>query len=348
MFSKDPSILTRKEKMDREEEVRALREALVAELDAINFYLQQGRLFQDERLKRVHNDIAREEIAHFGEFMRLLYEISGEDFDYMRKGWEEASRMIGRGVDFPLGKDQEEVKGEVKEGTSVDPVYDYVAKAISTRIADKLGNKASYAQDSIVIREFKEDASSLVQGESVSLYEVTTLAVELKIREDANLNEKIGLSTRAGLKYVTKENATVLRDHPLSPMRRGRGEKKRDWTVPGNIVSDAVRGIQILKERGFGKDTLVIISPETFSSLFRVVDRSGIYEVELLRRASRFLVTAEAGSSMVVLSREAFYILERKTPTVEFIGKEGIFNSYLVSGRIAPYLTESDTAVVFS
>ena len=34
MFSKDPSILTRKEKMDREEEVRALREALIAELDA--------------------------------------------------------------------------------------------------------------------------------------------------------------------------------------------------------------------------------------------------------------------------------------------------------------------------
>lgn len=44
MFSSDPSVQARKEKLDKEEEVRALRGALMAELDAINYYLQQGKL----------------------------------------------------------------------------------------------------------------------------------------------------------------------------------------------------------------------------------------------------------------------------------------------------------------
>ncbi|MCY0882401.1 MAG: ferritin, partial [Acidianus infernus] len=62
MFSSDPSMITRKEKMDKEEEARALRGALMAELDAINYYLQQGRLFSEEFIKKVHEDIAKEEM----------------------------------------------------------------------------------------------------------------------------------------------------------------------------------------------------------------------------------------------------------------------------------------------
>ncbi|MFP3234149.1 MAG: hypothetical protein RXR08_10855 [Sulfolobaceae archaeon] len=37
--------------MDKEEETRAIRGALMAELDAINYYLQQGRLFNKEFIK---------------------------------------------------------------------------------------------------------------------------------------------------------------------------------------------------------------------------------------------------------------------------------------------------------
>ncbi len=43
MFSKDPSELVRKEPFDREETVRSIRLAMAAEIDAINFYLQQAR-----------------------------------------------------------------------------------------------------------------------------------------------------------------------------------------------------------------------------------------------------------------------------------------------------------------
>jgi len=94
MFSTDPSVNVRKEKMDQEEMIRAIRGALAAEIDAINYYLQQGKLFSDEFVKKVHDDIAKEEMTHFGEFLRLLYHLSREEFNYILKGWNEASKLI--------------------------------------------------------------------------------------------------------------------------------------------------------------------------------------------------------------------------------------------------------------
>ena len=94
MFSKDPSELTRKDKMDNEEIGRAIRLSLAAELDAINFYMQQSKIMPDGSFKAVHEDIAKEEVTHFGEFMRLLYEYAPEDFAKIKAGWNEASRLL--------------------------------------------------------------------------------------------------------------------------------------------------------------------------------------------------------------------------------------------------------------
>jgi rubrerythrin len=102
MFSRDPSELTRKTKFDREETARAIRLSIAAELDAINFYLQQSKLIPNGAFKKVHEDIAREEVTHFGEFMRLLYEYSPDDFVRIKKGWDEASELLGKKT--PLSK----------------------------------------------------------------------------------------------------------------------------------------------------------------------------------------------------------------------------------------------------
>ena len=75
MFSNDPSTLTSLTKKT----VRAIR------IDAINFYLQQNKYIQDEKLRKVHEDITREEMTHFGEFLRLLYQVSPEDFEALKK-----------------------------------------------------------------------------------------------------------------------------------------------------------------------------------------------------------------------------------------------------------------------
>jgi rubrerythrin len=55
-----------------------LRAAIMAELDAINFYEQLSTRAADSRIKRVLLDIAQEEKVHFGEFEELLEMIDPE------------------------------------------------------------------------------------------------------------------------------------------------------------------------------------------------------------------------------------------------------------------------------
>lgn len=102
VFSSDPSIMTRKDKFDKEEIKRVIGNDLMAELDTINFYLQQSKFIDDQKLRSTHEDIANEEITHLGEFLRMLYEVAPEEFKYIKKGWEEASKIIGTMTMFKI------------------------------------------------------------------------------------------------------------------------------------------------------------------------------------------------------------------------------------------------------
>ncbi len=62
----------REEKFYSLEVADALRLAIIAALDAISLYLQLARCVDDERVRKVFEDVAREEKAHFGEFLALL------------------------------------------------------------------------------------------------------------------------------------------------------------------------------------------------------------------------------------------------------------------------------------
>jgi rubrerythrin len=62
----------REKKFDSLEVADALRLAIIAELDAISLYLQLAKYVDDERVRKVFEDVAREEKAHFGEFLASL------------------------------------------------------------------------------------------------------------------------------------------------------------------------------------------------------------------------------------------------------------------------------------
>ncbi|NPA99291.1 MAG: rubrerythrin, partial [Crenarchaeota archaeon] len=47
MLGKNPIDITRKEPLSREEMIQAIRWAIMAELDAVNFYTQFAHLIQD-------------------------------------------------------------------------------------------------------------------------------------------------------------------------------------------------------------------------------------------------------------------------------------------------------------
>ncbi len=96
MFGINPLLLTRKEELTKEELAEAIRIAIIAELDAINFYEQLARSVKDEKIKKVFLDIAREEKTHFGEFLILLEMLDKEQVSELKKGREEVEELMGR------------------------------------------------------------------------------------------------------------------------------------------------------------------------------------------------------------------------------------------------------------
>lgn len=93
MLSKSPIDLTKVEAKDIDKEV--LRLAIIAELDAISLYEQLAAMTNDQRIKKVLLDVAREEKTHVGEFLEMLLRIDKEQVEELEKGKEEVKEMLG-------------------------------------------------------------------------------------------------------------------------------------------------------------------------------------------------------------------------------------------------------------
>jgi rubrerythrin len=70
LLSKIPINLEKIRKEDLNKEI--LRAAIIAELDAVNLYEQMAALTENQSIKTILLDIAKEEKTHVGEFQTLL------------------------------------------------------------------------------------------------------------------------------------------------------------------------------------------------------------------------------------------------------------------------------------
>jgi rubrerythrin len=80
----------KKEDLDRE----ILRAGMIAELDAINFYEQMAALTENEGIRKVLLDIAKEEKTHMGEFQALLLRKDKEQEEELKEGEEEVEELL--------------------------------------------------------------------------------------------------------------------------------------------------------------------------------------------------------------------------------------------------------------
>jgi rubrerythrin len=94
MLSGIPVMLEKVIAENRDKEI--LRAAMIAELDAINLYEQMADLAEDERIKKVLLEIAREEKTHTGEFQTLLLRLDQEQEKELEAGKREVEELIPR------------------------------------------------------------------------------------------------------------------------------------------------------------------------------------------------------------------------------------------------------------
>ena len=91
MLSQIPIRLQKvgKKSIDRE----ILRAAMIAELDAINLYEQMAAYAQNEKIKEILLDIAKEEKTHVGEFQTLLLMKDEEQVKELEEGKKEVEEL---------------------------------------------------------------------------------------------------------------------------------------------------------------------------------------------------------------------------------------------------------------
>ncbi|MBN1134886.1 MAG: rubrerythrin [Methanosarcinaceae archaeon] len=87
MLSKIPIDLAKSKPEILDQEI--LRAGIIAELDAINLYLQMADMTKNKDIKTILFDIAKEEKTHIGEFQTLLLRIDPEQVSELEAGRKE-------------------------------------------------------------------------------------------------------------------------------------------------------------------------------------------------------------------------------------------------------------------
>lgn len=92
-MARNPLDLPKDRMFTFDEMIEAIRMSIIAELDAINLYLQFARACIDEKVRRVLEDIAREEKTHVGELLAILKELDTEQASQLKAGEEEVKEL---------------------------------------------------------------------------------------------------------------------------------------------------------------------------------------------------------------------------------------------------------------
>jgi rubrerythrin len=94
MLSDIPKSLSkvRPEEINRE----VARVGMIAELDAVNLYDQMAAMATDHDLRKVLEDIAKEEKTHLAEFETILLRLDKDQAEEMEKGKKEVEELTGK------------------------------------------------------------------------------------------------------------------------------------------------------------------------------------------------------------------------------------------------------------
>jgi len=92
MLSQFPIDLSKVNPTDKDKEI--LRIGMIAELDAVSLYEQLAASTDNEDIKKVMLDIAKEEKTHVGEFETLLLKLDKEQEQENEEGRKEVEALL--------------------------------------------------------------------------------------------------------------------------------------------------------------------------------------------------------------------------------------------------------------
>jgi len=82
-------------KLTKEELVRAIRFSIASEFEAIQLYEELQESIDDEKSKKLLEEITEDEKVHVGNFLYLLKLLDPEEESAYKEGCDEAKKIIG-------------------------------------------------------------------------------------------------------------------------------------------------------------------------------------------------------------------------------------------------------------
>jgi rubrerythrin len=93
-FSNIFSVKASDRKLTDAELIRAIRLSIAAEYEAVQLYEQLAESTDNKLARKVLFDVAKEEVVHAGEFLRLLKELYPNEESFYKEGAEEVEEMM--------------------------------------------------------------------------------------------------------------------------------------------------------------------------------------------------------------------------------------------------------------
>lgn len=337
MMSKNPLDLVPGRKLSREEVAEALRLSITAELDAINLYLQLARAIDDEKVRKVFEDIAREEKTHVGEFLALLKYLDPEQVKELKKGEEEVEELTG--IRAPSPPSDSPTGSTGKEGGFEETVAREVRKLVSSTrtLTRKLPTfPLGRGVDSVPLERVgeKPERTIIPLCEISYRFKVSQRAVDYSTRMGQPL--EMPEASNAALSLVFEEERVVL-----EVLLRESGVKLPlgTWDNPGESVVDVARAVSELAKRGFRRPFILIVNQARYVKLLAVSEKTGVTDLERVKMLVDEVVTTSSmpddKALVVSATSDVLDIVYGGDAEVDYIGPEDGYHVFKLWSTIA-------------
>jgi uncharacterized linocin/CFP29 family protein len=336
MMSKHPLDLPVGRKLSREEVAEALRLAIIAELDAINLYLQLARAIDIENVRKVFEEIAREEKTHVGEFLAVLKSLDPEQVEELKKGAEEVKELTGiQIVNTSSDPPQQSSSGEWFVGviaSEVKKVVDNTRNLVKKLPVITLGRGV----DVVVVERVDEkiERISIPLCEISYRFKVSQKAIDYASRYKQAI--EIAEAIKTGFSLASDEEKLVV--DTLLKEGKLRFSMSR-WEEPGASVIEIAKTVTELAKKGYRKPYILILNPSRYIKLLIVSEKTGVTDLERVKMLIDEVVITPAipDEKAIILSStpEVLDIVYGGNSEVDYVGPEDGFHVFRLWSSLA-------------
>jgi len=347
-------------KLSKEELTDALRLSIIAELDAINLYLQLARATDDENARKVFQDIAREEKTHVGEFLALLKSIDAEQVEELKSGAEEVEELTG--IRTGNSDPDPEAKEQAPEIFSADEWRSFLEafrkSADNTRILRRYLPifKVGRGVDAVVVERVRAKGGEITL-ESRNIIPLEELSIEFKVdQRSIDYSKRYGdpssfpTALHAAAKLGFMEDEYLLKQ--ILGCREATPMSISSWDQGGAAVSEVSKAVGTLAGKGAPRPYVLLVGPERYSKLVSVHERTGIMELTRLEKLVDKVVMMPQlpGDKAIMISSSpaALDIALGADTIVDYIGPEQNQHTFRAWETIALRIKNPEAVIIMA